>query len=121
MSGTVSGFEEVAAVLQAHHERLDGTGYPYGLRAKRIPAMAQIIAIAEVYDVLTAPDSYRGGYSHDQAAQELRRVIDTQLDGRLVELFLTVTSPPAPRPSLDGELIVARRMARHMLAGTVTG
>jgi putative nucleotidyltransferase with HDIG domain len=118
---TVSGFEDVAAVLEAHHERIDGTGYPYGLRAERIPPTARIIAIAEVYDVLTAPDSYRSAHSHDRAAQELRRVTDTQLDARLVELFLTATSPPATRPSLDDELIAARRMARHMRASAVTG
>ena len=71
--------------------------------------------------MLTAPDSYRSAHSHDRAAQELRRVTDTQLDTRLVELFLTTTSPPATRPSLDGELIAARRMARHMHASAVTG
>ena len=118
---TVSGFEDVAAALEAHHERIDGTGYPYGLRAERIPSTARIIAIAEVYDVLTAPDSYRSVHSHDRAAQELRRVTDTQLDARLVELFLTATSPPATRPSLDGELIAARRMARHMPTSAATG
>lgn len=118
---TVSGFEDVAAALEAHHERIDGTGYPHGLRAERIPPTARIIAIAEVYDVLTAPDSYRGAYSHDHAAQELRRIAGTQLDAQLVELFLTATSPPATRPSLDGELIAARRMAQHMRASAVTG
>jgi putative nucleotidyltransferase with HDIG domain len=118
---TVSGFQDVAAALEAHHERIDGTGYPYGLRAERILPTARIIAIAEVYDVLTAPDSYRSAHSHDRAAQELRRVTDTQLDARLVELFLTATSPPATRPSLDGELIAARRMARHTHESTVTG
>ena len=71
--------------------------------------------------MLTAPDAYRGVHSHDRAAQELRRVTDTQLDARLVELFLIATTPPATRPSLDGELIAARRMARHMPASAANG
>jgi putative nucleotidyltransferase with HDIG domain len=118
---TVPGFEDVAAVVEAHHERIDGTGYPHGLRAEGIPSLARIIAIAELYDVLTAPDSYRSAHSHDRAAQELRSVTDTQLDAGLVELFLTATSPPATRPSLDDELIAARRMARQAHASAVTG
>src|SRR3954447_12277924 len=69
--------------------------------------MARIVAIAEVYDALTAPDSYRGGHSHEWAVPELRRVAARQL----VELFLNVTSSAAHRPSLDDELIAARRMA----------
>jgi putative nucleotidyltransferase with HDIG domain len=105
---TVAGFEEVAAAVEAHHERIDGTGYPRGLRGDRIPHTARIVAIAEVYDVLTAPDSYRSGRDHDWAARELRRVANTQLDARLVELFLTTISPPRPRPSLDHELTAAR-------------
>jgi HD-GYP domain-containing protein (c-di-GMP phosphodiesterase class II) len=116
----VPGFGEVAAVIGAYHERIDGTGYPYGLRAERIPSMARIIAIAEVYDVLTAPDAYRGTHTHEQAAQELRRVTGAQLDARLVELFLTGTSPLATRPSLDSELTAARRMARHTYAVPLT-
>jgi HD-GYP domain-containing protein (c-di-GMP phosphodiesterase class II) len=118
---TVPGFEDVAAVLEAHHERIDGTGYPYGLRAECIPPLARILAIAEVYDVLTAPDSYRGAHSHERAAQELRAATGTQLDARLVELFLTATAPPATRPSLDDELIAARRIAQHLRASAYTG
>jgi HD-GYP domain-containing protein (c-di-GMP phosphodiesterase class II) len=111
---TIAGFEEVAAAVEAHPEHLDGTGYPHGLRGDRIPRTARIVAIAEVYDVLTAPDSYRGGRDHDWAARELRRVANTQLDAPLVELFLTTISPPRPRPSVEDELTAARRTA-HVL------
>ena len=55
----VEGMGEVAAAVLAHHERIDGRGYPDGLAAESIPMTARILAVAEVYDVLTAPDSYR--------------------------------------------------------------
>ena len=55
----VEGMGEVAAAVLAHHERIDGKGYPDGLSGDGIPMTARILAVAEVYDVLTSPDSYR--------------------------------------------------------------
>ena len=85
----VEGMGEVAAAVLAHHERMDGQGYPDGLAGDAIPMAARILAVAEVYDVLTAPDSYRRQMSPAEAEDELRRVAGTQLDGRLVWLFAT--------------------------------
>jgi putative nucleotidyltransferase with HDIG domain len=85
----VEGLGEVATAVLAHHERVDGRGYPDGLAGEDIPMAARILAIAEVYDVLTAPDSYRVPMGAAEAEDELRRVAGTQLDGRLVFLFLT--------------------------------
>src|SRR4051794_31528880 len=85
----VEGMGEVAAAVLAHHERIDGKGYPDGLSGDGIPMSARILAIAEVYDVLTAPDSYREAMSPAEAEDELRTVAGTQLDGRLVWLFAT--------------------------------
>jgi hypothetical protein len=85
----VEGMGEVASAVLAHHERIDGQGYPDGLAAEGIPMTARILAVAEVYDVLTAPDSYRLQMSPAEAEAELRHVAGTQLDGRLVWLFAT--------------------------------
>jgi putative nucleotidyltransferase with HDIG domain len=105
----VPGLWEVADAVETHHERIDGTGYPHGLGGSRIPRAARIVAIAEVYDVLTAEDSYRGRRDHAWAARELRRVGGSQLDARLVELFLTAAVPAAARrPSLEEELPALR-------------
>ena len=101
---TVPGLDEVATAVQAHHEHVDGTGYPHGLHGEQIPHTARIVAIAEAYDVLSASDSYRDGGDPDRAARELRRVAGTQLDPRLVELFLITVSPRRHRPTLDDEL-----------------
>jgi HD-GYP domain-containing protein (c-di-GMP phosphodiesterase class II) len=81
--------DEALAGIYHHHERIDGRGYPDGLMGDRIPMTARILAVAETYDVLTSPDSYRIQMSAAEAEDELRRVAGTQLDGRLVWLFAT--------------------------------
>ena len=88
--GRVEGFEEIAEVILAHHERIDGNGYPRGLQGEEIPALARMISVADVYDVLTGRDTYRTPVSAPEAIAELRRVSGTQLDGRFVELFIAI-------------------------------
>ena len=73
--------------MLAHHERIDGRGYPNGLAGDDIPEIARIIAVAEVYDTLTANDTYRTQMSSFEALNELRRVSGSQLDGRYVEVL----------------------------------
>ena len=59
--------EKVANIAKCHHEKLDGSGYPNGLKAKDIPIESQIIAVADIFDALTTSRSYRDAYSFDQA------------------------------------------------------
>ena len=80
----------VAEIVRAHHERVDGRGYPDRLKADAIPAIAKIIAVAEVYDTLTAHDTYRTPVSSFQALTELRRVAGSQLDAEYVEVLASV-------------------------------
>jgi putative nucleotidyltransferase with HDIG domain len=86
----IQGYEEIAAVILAHHERVDGTGYPYGLRGEEIPTLARIVSVADTYDVITARDTYRPPVSRQEAIAELRSVAGTQLDRRFVELFIAI-------------------------------
>jgi putative nucleotidyltransferase with HDIG domain len=112
----VEGLGEVATAVLAHHERIDGKGYPDGLTGDAIPMTSRILAIAEVYDVLTSPDSYRVPISAAEAEDELRAVAGTQLDGRLVWLFVTQVLPgrllehQAQIADLEAELQVQRRV-----------
>jgi putative nucleotidyltransferase with HDIG domain len=116
----VEGLGEVANAVLAHHERIDGHGYPDGLAGDDIPMTARILAIAEVYDVLTAPDSYRIPLSAAEAEDELRRVAGSQLDGRLVWQFVTqvlrgtIVDHEGRIADLEAELHAQRRM-RGML------
>jgi putative nucleotidyltransferase with HDIG domain len=75
----------VAEIVRAHHERWDGRGYPDGLEGAEIPEIARIVAVAEVYDTLTAPDTYRTPMTSFEALNELRRVAGRQLDPSIVE------------------------------------
>jgi len=84
----LEGQEDVAAIIHAHHERIDGRGYPRGLAGEQIPLLARMISIADTYDVMTARDSYRDPVSMADAIAELRRVSGAQLDGELVEIFV---------------------------------
>jgi putative nucleotidyltransferase with HDIG domain len=106
----------VAEIVLAHHERIDGRGYPHGLSAREIPEIAKIIAVAEVYDTLTASDTYRTRMSSFEALRELRRVADTQLDGRYVETLAQLLSGEgveyrhADTADFDSELDMERRI-----------
>jgi putative nucleotidyltransferase with HDIG domain len=86
----IEGYGPVANIVLAHHERIDGTGYPNGMQGHEIPAIARIISVADTYDVMTARDSYRKPVTSQTAIAELRRVSGTQLDGRFVEIFVAI-------------------------------
>jgi putative nucleotidyltransferase with HDIG domain len=106
----------VAEIVLAHHERIDGRGYPRGLIDEEIPTIAKIIAVAEVYDTLTAKDTYRTRMSSFEALNELRRVAGTQLDGRYVEVLASLLTGEgieyrhADAADFDIELDMERRI-----------
>jgi putative nucleotidyltransferase with HDIG domain len=106
----------VAEIVLAHHERIDGRGYPNGLSAAEIPEIAKIIAVAEVYDTLTASDTYRTRMSSFEALRELRRVSGSQLDGHYVEVLAELLSGEgiayrhADAADFDSELDIERRI-----------
>jgi putative nucleotidyltransferase with HDIG domain len=106
----------VAEIVRAHHERMDGRGYPRGLSGEEIPAIARIVAVAEVYDTLTAPDTYRTPMNSFEALNELRRVAGSQLDPVYVEALADLLSGRgtdyrhADEADFDRELDIERRM-----------
>ncbi|HXF32015.1 MAG TPA: HD-GYP domain-containing protein, partial [Solirubrobacterales bacterium] len=85
---SLDGYGPVAEIILAHHERIDGKGYPRGLLGSDIPELSRIISVADTYDVMTARDSYRTPMSSHDAIIELRRVAGKQLDARFVEVFI---------------------------------
>jgi putative nucleotidyltransferase with HDIG domain len=106
----------VADIVLAHHERVDGRGYPHARPADEIPEIAKIIAVAEVYDTLTASDTYRTRMSSFEALRELRRVSGSQLDGDYVEVLAELLSGEgveyrhADMADFDTELNMERRI-----------
>jgi len=73
-----------------HQEMFDGKGYPHGLKGKRIPLHARIMAVADTYDSITSSRAYRAGRSHEAAMAEIERVSGTQLDPDIIETFKTI-------------------------------
>ncbi|TMF67231.1 MAG: HD domain-containing protein, partial [Chloroflexi bacterium] len=96
---------ETLAVLY-HHERLDGSGYPYGLQAEAIPLEARIVAVADTYDALTSDRPYRKACSQAEARQVLTEEAGLRLDARAVSALLksldnyTPTFEVGPRTAL---------------------
>ncbi len=86
----IDGYQPISEIILAHHERIDGTGYPHALKEHEIPELAKIISVADTYDVMTARDTYREPVSSHDAVVELRRVSGSQLDGRYVEVLVSI-------------------------------
>ena len=70
-----------------HHERWDGTGYPYDIGQHQIPLVARVLAIADVYTAMTNERSYHRALSASQARQEIERNAGTQFDPEMVVKF----------------------------------
>jgi len=82
----LGGFSDtVRRLVRDHHERLDGSGYPAGLREEELRLDARILAVCDVYDALISRRVYRGPWSHEQAMAHLLEHAGTEFDKRAVE------------------------------------
>ena len=75
-------------IVELHHERPDGLGYPYGLRGDEIPLAARIVHVADAFDAMTSARAYRSGRIPVEAIAELRKCIGTDFDGASVEALI---------------------------------
>lgn len=76
----VRGFEEVARIARDHHERLDGSGYPQGLKAEDIDLPTRILSVADVYDAVCSPRAYRNNLEPETVLQIMEKLTPHQLD-----------------------------------------
>jgi putative two-component system response regulator len=88
--GEIEDLGVVADVIRHHHERMDGCGYPDGLRGEAIPLASRIILIADAFEALVADRRYRKSVSRDVAIRELQEHCGTQFDPDLVRAFISV-------------------------------
>jgi putative nucleotidyltransferase with HDIG domain len=84
----VEGLSEVLPIVAQHHERLDGSGYPKGLRGPEIHVQALLVAVADVFEALTAPRPYRQALSAEAAESYLVRNVDELFDRRSVDALV---------------------------------
>jgi HD-GYP domain-containing protein (c-di-GMP phosphodiesterase class II) len=92
--------EEVGQVIEQHHEREDGLGYPLGLTGREISIEAKIIAVADAFDAMTSDRPYRKAMSTEQALAELVRLKGQQFSPEVVDAFMEIVAeegqwPPA--------------------------
>ncbi|CAM5327632.1 HD-GYP domain-containing protein OS=Streptomyces tendae OX=1932 GN=GUR47_14745 PE=4 SV=1 [Streptomyces tendae] len=94
--------EARAAVLH-HHERLDGSGYPYGLAGDRIPESARVVAVADAFDAMTSTRSYSRARPVAVALEELQRCAGRQFDPRMVRALVHALRRHGWRPSVTAD------------------
>jgi HD-GYP domain-containing protein (c-di-GMP phosphodiesterase class II) len=86
--GEIEEFGQVADVIRHHHERVDGRGYPDGLRGSAIPLASRIILIADAFEAMAADRSYRRSLGREAAIRELQEHSGTQFDPSLTQAFI---------------------------------
>ena len=86
----ISRFQNILPAIRAHHERVDGNGYPDHLQGDEIPEEARIIAVADTFDAMTSNRQYRTALTFDHASNELDRCKGKQLDAAMVDAFQTL-------------------------------
>jgi putative methionine-R-sulfoxide reductase with GAF domain len=90
MISPITFYADIAPFILHHHQHYDGSGYPpSNLKGEHIPLEARIIAIAEGFDAMTSPLSYKVPMSYEDALTELKQNAGTQFDPKLVELFIS--------------------------------
>jgi len=86
----VSMFREIVPIVLYHHERIDGKGYPYGIKGDEIPFLAKIISVADAFDAMTSDRMYRAKLDLDAAKRQLVSNAGTQFDAQIVKKFMTI-------------------------------
>ena len=104
--------EGAAKVVAQHHEKWDGSGYPFGLRDEEIDLNARIFAVADAFDAMTSDRVYRSSRPYEAAAAELDRCSNQQFDPQVVEAFHRV-------PKEDWEDLRMRSIMRKQEAPTL--
>jgi HD-GYP domain-containing protein (c-di-GMP phosphodiesterase class II) len=108
------GFAPLASLAGAHHERLDGSGYPHGLDAGALTVPMRVLAVADVYEALTSPRPYRPAMSSAEALEVMRPDVPSRLDGDAFAALTAVLGErrpeaPAAVDALRAETVLSRR------------
>jgi putative nucleotidyltransferase with HDIG domain len=82
--------DTIATIIEQHHERLNGRGYPRGLKGEEIVLEARIIAVSDTFDAMTEDRAYRGAFTPEYAIDELQRLSPSQYDSEVVNALIEV-------------------------------
>ena len=95
----VPGFSDLSALASAHHERLDGSGYPHELTAPELTMPMRVLAVADVYEALTAERPYRPAFSVDRALEIMRMEVPRRLDRDAFSALQVLLGAPIDEPA----------------------
>lgn len=90
-----SGFEDASLYTLHHHENVDGSGYPAGLKGSDIPLVSRIVSVIDAYDAMISNRCYRKGLPHDEAVRRLLEGSGTQFDSDVVRNFIPMAAQEA--------------------------
>lgn len=99
----ISFLGEARAAVLHHHERLDGSGYPYGLAGHQIPESARVVAVADAFDAMTSNRSYSRARPVPVALDELQRCAGDHFDPRMVEALVRAIGRTGWHPAVTAE------------------
>jgi putative nucleotidyltransferase with HDIG domain len=117
----VEGYEKIARVVRYHHERIDGQGYPDGLRADQIPLLARIIAVADSYDAMTSDRPYRDSMPSRVARLRMAQAVGSQFDTSVVAAFEAILTQASGeyRIGVGDEFTFGAQSARSYRGGAI--
>jgi putative nucleotidyltransferase with HDIG domain len=90
--GPIRAYTRIIPIVEQHHERYDGKGYPFGKSGEQIHVSARIMAVADTFDAMVSDRPYRPGFSQEKAIRIIREEAGHQFDPRVVEAFNEVIS-----------------------------
>ncbi|MFF7353030.1 HD-GYP domain-containing protein [Streptomyces filipinensis] len=117
----ISFLGEARAAILHHHERLDGSGYPYGLVGTQIPECARVVAVADAFDAMTSTRSYRRARPVEVAVAELERCAGTQFDPRMVTALARALDRHGWHPAVTADETARAVPPRQPVAGSRSG
>jgi len=91
----LSGLEEASLYALHHHESVDGSGYPAGLKGEDNPLASRIVSVIDAYDAMVSNRCYRKGLPHEEAVRRLITSSGTQFDTRVVQAFIPIAEQDA--------------------------
>lgn len=85
---SIDKYKELLPLVEMHHERMDGKGYPYGLQGEEIPKLVRILSVIDAFDAMTTERPYQVTRTFAEAVEELRRCAGNQFDPAMVDEFI---------------------------------
>jgi putative nucleotidyltransferase with HDIG domain len=92
--GPINAYKRIIPIVEEHHERYDGKGYPFGKSGEEIHLSARIMALADAYDAMVSDRPYRAGLSNEKAIRIIQEEAGRQFDPHVVEAFNKVVDSP---------------------------